>query len=111
MYLNSDLGEVDPTTAPINDAGISINRGNLNDANLFWDESIARWPLSTADLQTSALTSSIPNSNLVPTSVSSTNPSAYPLYGINADGNTISDTAAVGQIHINTNATEVWIYA
>ena len=111
MYLNGDLGEVNPAIAPINDAGISLNRGNLNDANLFWDEGVARWALSKANLQAEGTIESTPDSYLVPVQVTAQDPGAYPSYGVTNDGNYISDTAAVGQIHVNTNATEVWIYA
>ena len=119
MYLNGDLGEVDPLTPNPHDAGISVNRGDSNDANLFWDENVRRWSLSKEDLQTNELTGSLPNSYLILTTNSTnapTNPESgfqTPLYGIDDEGNALSDSSTVGQIHVHTDATspEVWIYA
>ena len=49
IQLNSNLTDASVTTpggGAIQDAGISINRGNQATASLFWDESANRWGLS-----------------------------------------------------------------
>jgi hypothetical protein len=42
IVLNGDLAS---DTAPTEDAGIVVNRGNATDAELFWDESAGRWTM------------------------------------------------------------------
>lgn len=119
MWLNNGIGDIDPLIPNPHDAGISLNRGNSNDANLFWDENVRRWSLSKEDLQTNESTGSLPNSYLILTTKSTnapTNPESgfeTPLYGVDDNGDALSDSSTVGQIHVHTDATspEVWIYA
>ena len=111
MLLNSNIEESGE------EGGMSVNRGNVSDANLFWDENSRRWSINLGNLQesgegTGSLTTS-PESHLVTTTNSSNAPSSNPIYGVDDTGANLSDSSAVGQIHVHTDTTypEVWIYA
>ena len=86
---------------PSEDAGIGIQRGSSANANLFWEEGIDRWSLSQEDIDSGAV--GTPNAYL--TSVSSSNvapdQSTGPVYG---------GTSGYGNMHIDINDGEIWIY-
>jgi len=115
ILLNSD---VEGGQGDNEDAGISINRGSSQDANLFWNEAVNRWSISLGNLQSGSSNDSLegystktahPDSYLAVTTFNDQSPDLTiqnPLTNNPADG---SD--GVGNIHVNTNATEVWIYA
>ena len=107
IWLNHDATG-DPDDPDVRDAGISINRGDTDDANLFWNETHNRWSINKADLQTGTPTSSMAyahDSDLVITTFNETTPDITPTYG--------GATYGRGNIHINktAGAQEVWIYA
>ena len=111
ILLNSDIASSGE------EGGMSVNRGDAADANLFWDENSRRWSINLGNLQesgegTGSLTAS-PESHLVTTTNSSTAPSSNPIYGVDNTGANLSNSSSVGQIHVHTDATypEVWIYA
>ena len=89
--------------APSQDAGLSVKRGNLADANLYWDEGKQRWSTSHTNLAGTATDAAV--AAYLATAVSDTsNPSTAPVDGVDA-------AAKVGQLHVNTNTEEIWIYA
>jgi len=89
--------------APSQDAGLSVKRGNLADANLYWDETKDRWSTSHTNLAGAATDAAV--TAYLATAVSATsNPVSAPVDG--------ADSAAkAGQLHVNTSTQEIWIYA
>ena len=89
--------------APSQDAGLSVKRGNLADANLYWDETKDRWSTSHTNLAGAATDAAV--TAYLATAVSATsNPVSAPVDG--------ADSAAkAGQLHVNTSTEEIWIYA
>lgn len=107
ILLNKDIVG-DPADPDVVNGGISINRGDTDDANLFWNETHGRWSINKADLQTGTPTSSMDyahDSDLVVSTFSNDGPDLVPIYG--------GGTYGRGNIHINktVGAQEVWIYA
>lgn len=98
MWLNSN-----ESGTPGEDAGIAINRGALEDANLFWDEGIDRWSLSKENIADQAIEA---NADAYITSVSTSiegpDLNAGPSYGSTANGQ--------GNMHVDTTDGEIWIY-
>ena len=86
---------------PSEDAGISVDRGTSNDANLFWDETVERWSLSLANLG-GADTASTPDAFLSAVYTSTAAPTGNPSYG---------GTSGHGNMHVKTDTGDVYIYA
>ena len=104
ILLNSNLNQ--SSGNPSQDAGISVNRGSSPNANLFWTEdvgsqnNVGRWSLSLDD-GASTGTSSTADAYLA--SVSSSNVS--PTNGVAVGGN-----QGYGNMHIDLDDGEIWIY-
>ena len=104
ILLNSNLNQ--STGNPSEDAGISVNRGSDPNANLFWTEdvggqnNIGRWSLSLDNGAHSGVTST---ADAYLTSVSSSNNSP-------TDGVAVGGTQGYGNMHIDLDDGEIWIY-
>ena len=98
INMNSNLGS---STAPTEDAGISINRGSADNANFFFDEATKRWAVSLADLGSANV--STHNAHVGMIQEVSGIPSAAPLYGTVA-------APGKGTIVIDTTNHEAYIY-
>ena len=88
------------------DAGITVNRGNLADAQLFWDEGVDRWSLSLENLSVEA-DAATPNAYVQVIQSGTTAAASYaaPLYG---------GTTALGTMYVKTDDTSganIYIYA
>ena len=108
MILNNNVIEDDEGNNE--DAGISIQRGNLLDANLFWEENAERWSINKANLQPldgsfPVTSSATPDSYLITTEFGDTDPPLTPTYGGGDYGE--------GNIFIKNNSTnpKVFIWA
>ena len=99
-FINLNSNE---TGTPSQDAGISIDRGTSNDANLFWDEAVDRWSLSLANLG-GADTASTPDAyvGVIQQATTAIASLGDPTYG-GANG--------VGTIYVKTDTNDVYIYA
>lgn len=89
--------------APSQDAGLSVKRGNLADANLYWDEAKDRWSTSHTNLSGAATDAAV-TAYLTTIVSAAANPVSAPVDGVDA-------AAKVGQMHVNTSTQEIWIYA
>ena len=104
ILLNSNLNQ--SSGNPSEDAGISVNRGSSPNANLFWTEdvgsqtNIGRWSLSLDDGAYNGVSST---ADAYLTSVSSSNNSP-------ADGVAVGGTQGYGNMHIDLDDGEIWIY-
>jgi len=102
-----ELNSNQPDSAPSQDAGISVNRGSSQDANLFWAEdvtgedfNIGRWALSIQNLSSTA-TDGNDTAYLTSVSQSALPPSNAPIFG---------NTAGTGNMHIDTATGDIWMY-
>ena len=104
ILLNSNINN---ETEPSQDAGISINRGVVGDANLFWAEdltgasnNVGRFAVSIENIASDG-TSATANHFLTSVSSSAVAPEDNPTFG---------DTKGTGNMHIDTATGDIWMY-
>jgi len=117
IELNSNLTSTDvtePEGVALQDAGLSINRGNQATASFYWDESANRWAISLDDPTTDTTPELTPNAYMmyVYTATSATPPAhvgADDDPGWDGYGSTTAATK-IGATYIS-NTGDIYIYA